>query len=85
MPANKAWIEYTGTAELVLPFEAETTLLGDVNRDKAVTIADVTALVNILRGGDTSQYDLKAADVNEKDGVDKEDINALVEMILNQE
>lgn len=85
MPANKAWIEYTGTAELVLPFEAETTLLGDVNRDKAVTIADVTALVNILRGGDTSQYDQKAADVNEKGGVDVDDINALVDMILNQE
>ena len=85
MPANKAWIEYTGTAELVLPFEAETTLLGDVNRDKAVTIADVTALVNILRGGDAPQYDPKAADVNEKGGVDVDDINALVDMILNQE
>ena len=85
MPANKAWIEYTGTAELVLPFEAETTLLGDVNKDGDVTIADVTALVNILRGGDTKQYDLKAADVNEKNGVNVDDINALVDMILNQE
>ena len=85
MPANKAWIEYTGTAELVLPFEAETTLLGDVNRDKAVTIADVTALVNILRGGDAPLYDQKAADVNENGGVDVDDINALVDMILNQE
>lgn len=85
MPANKAWIEYTGTAELVLPFEAETTLLGDVNKDGDVTIADVTALVNILRGGDALQYDQKAADVNEKNGVDVDDINALVDMILKHE
>lgn len=83
MPANKAWIEYTGTAELVLPFE--NVKLGDVNKDGDVTIADVTALVNILRGGDALQYDPKAADVNEKNGVDVDDINALVDMILNQE
>jgi hypothetical protein len=55
-----------------------------VNNDGDITIADVTALVNILRGGDTS-YDLKAADVNEKNGVNVDDINALVDMILNQE
>ena len=83
MPANKAWLEYTGSAELVLPFE--NVKLGDVNKDGDVTIADVTALVNILRGGDTLQYDPKAADVNEKGGVDVDDINALVDMILNQE
>lgn len=82
MPANKAWLEYTGSAELVLPFE--NVKLGDVNNDGDITIADVTALVNILRGGDTS-YDLKAADVNEKNGVNVDDINALVDMILNQE
>lgn len=83
MPANKAWLEYTGSAELVLPFE--NVKLGDVNKDGDVTIADVTALVNILRGGDTSQYDRKAADVNEKNGVDVDDINALVDMILKHE
>ncbi len=85
MPANKAWLEYTGSAELVLPFE--NVKLGDVNKDGDVTIADVTALVNILRGGDASasQYDPKAADVNEKDGVNEDDINALVDMILKQE
>ena len=83
MPANKAWLEYTGSAELVLPFE--NVKLGDVNRDGDITIADVTALVNILRDEDASQYDLKAADVNEKDGVTWADVQALVNMILNQE
>lgn len=88
MPANKAWLEYTGTAELVLPFEAETTVLGDVNRDGDVTIADVTALVNIILGkateGDSNNYDFKAANVNGDDGITIADVTALVNMILRK-
>ena len=42
------------TAEGVLPvLYEEMTLVGDVNRDNAITIADVTALVNILLGKDS--------------------------------
>ncbi|MBO5630465.1 MAG: dockerin type I repeat-containing protein, partial [Aeriscardovia sp.] len=82
MPANKAWLEYTGTAELVLPFETETTVLGDVNCDGDVTIADVTALVNIILGkateGDSNDYDFKAANVNGDDGITIADVTALV-------
>ncbi len=88
MPANKAWLEYTGSAELVLPFEAETTVLGDVNRDSYVTIADVTALVNIILGkateGDSHNYDFKAANVNGDDGITIADVTALVNMILRK-
>jgi len=88
MPANKAWLEYTGSAEMVLPFEAETTLLGDVNGDEEVTIADVTALVNIILGkateGDTHNYDFKAANVNEDDDITIADVTALVNMILRK-
>ena len=88
MPANKAWLEYTGSAELVLPFEEETTVLGDVNRDGDVTIADVTALVNIILGkateGDSNNYDFKAADVNGDDGITIADVTALVNMILRK-
>ena len=88
MPANKAWLEYTGSAELVLPFEAETTVLGDVNRDGDVTIADVTALVNIILGkateGDTHNYDFKAADVNGDGKRTIADVTALVNMILRK-
>lgn len=88
MPANKAWLEYTGSAELVLPFETETTVLGDVNRDGDVTIADVTALVNIILGkateGDTHNYDFKAANVNEDDDITIADVTALVNMILRK-
>lgn len=81
MPANKAWIEYTGSAELVLPFEK--VLLGDVNNDGNITVADVTALVNILLEKDSSQYNLKAADVDEKDGINWNDVKALVNKLLN--
>ena len=83
MPANKAWLEYTGSAELVLPFEK--VLLGDVNNDSDITIADVTALVNILLEKDSSQYNPKAADVDENDDINLDDVSALVNMILNQE
>ena len=88
MPANKAWLEYTGTAELVLPFETETTVLGDVNCDGDVTIADVTALVNIILGkateGDSNNYDFKAADVNADGKRTIADVTALVNMILRK-
>lgn len=86
MPANKAWLEYTGSAELVLPFEAETTVLGDVNRDGDVTIADVTALVNIILGKATEadNYDRKAANVNGDEDITIADVTALVNMILRK-
>ena len=88
MPANKAWLEYTGTAELVLPFEEAAFVLGDVNRDRKVTIADVTALVNIILGrateGDGNNYDFKAADVNGDGKRTIADVTALVNMILRK-
>ncbi len=89
MPANKAWLEYTGSAELVLPIEAETTLAGDVNRDGTQTIADVTALVNIILGKATPEanpeYDFKAADVNDDKCITIADVTALVNIILGKE
>ena len=86
MPANKAWLEYTGTAELVLPFEGSKP--GDVDRSGDVTIADVTALVNIILGkateGDGNNYDFKAANVNGDDDITIADVTALVNMILRK-
>ncbi len=64
-------------------------LLGDVNRDGNVTIADVTALVNIILGkateGDSTNYDFKAADVNEDEDITIADVTALVNLILHKE
>lgn len=63
-------------------------LLGDVNRDGNVTIADVTALVNIILGkateGDSNNYDFKAANVNEDEDITIADVTALVNIILGK-
>ena len=71
-----------------ITYEVEATepevLLGDVNGDGEVTIADVTALVNILLGKDTAGYNLEAADVNSDGGRTIADVTALVNMILTK-
>ena len=62
-----------------------TTLLGDVNKDEDITIADVTALVNIILGKDsTNQYDHVAADVNTDGDITIADVTALVNIILGK-
>ena len=58
--------------------------LGDVNLDGAITIADVTALVNILLGKPLPLYSNKAADVNEDGMKTIADVTALVNVILGK-
>lgn len=58
--------------------------LGDVNIDGLITIADVTALVNVLLGKNTSSYSHKAADVNEDSMITVADVTALVNIILKK-
>ena len=60
---------------------------GDVNGDNQVSIADVTALVNIILGKDNSepyQYDHEAADVNNDGNTSIADVTALVNIILGK-
>lgn len=62
-------------------------LLGDVNRDGFITIADVTALVDILLGKDDVEpytYDHTAADVNADDAITIADVTALVNILLEK-
>ena len=64
---------------------AKASLLGDVNRDGLINIADVTALVNIIRDKDNVQpyqYDHEAANVNEDGLINIADVKALVNIIL---
>ena len=61
--------------------------LGDVNTDGSVTIADVTALVNILLGEDDAEphvYDHVAADVNGDGSITIADVTELVNIILSK-
>lgn len=62
-------------------------VLGDVNGDGQVSIADVTALVNIILGKDNTQpyqYDHDAADVNGDGSTSIADVTALVNIILGK-
>lgn len=81
--ANKAFI-LTNDFDPVKLF-----LVGDVNRDGAVSIADVTALVNIILGKakypeDNDKYDFEAANVNGDKTISIADVTALVNIILGK-
>ncbi len=65
-------------------FTAKSTYsVGDVNKDGKITIADVTALVNIILGK-TTTYDERLADVNDDKKVTIADVTALVNIILGK-
>lgn len=81
--ANKAFI----VSETFNPVKLF--LKGDVNRDGKITIADVTALVNIILGkatreNDSDKYDFDAAYVNNDDSITIADVTALVNIILDK-
>ena len=70
------WRDFKRIAEIVT---------GDVNGDEQVTIADVTALVNIILGKDTANtYNHQAADVNRDGSITIADVTALVNIILGK-
>ena len=75
----------TKAASVVISLTGSAKLIGDVNRDGKVDIADVTALVDIILGKDTDEenYDHNAADVNEDDNITITDVTALVNIILS--
>ena len=62
--------------------KTETVIPGDVNNDGSISIADVTALVNIILGkGDGNN---EAADVNNDGSITIADVTALVNIILGK-
>lgn len=56
-------------------------LLGDVNDDGMVNIADVTALIDYLLGSG-SDINLKNSDVNQDETINIADVTALIDMLL---
>ena len=68
-------------------YKKVTTKIGDVNRDGSITIADLTAQVNLILGNDAqdaSGYDRDAADMNADGKVTTEDIEPLVNLLLDK-
>ena len=56
---------------------------GDINNDGSTTVADLTALVNILRN-QPGDYNETAADVNGDEAITSADVLALVKIILGK-
>ena len=65
----------------------DSVLPGDVTKDGDISIADVTALVNIILGRDNEEpyaYDHQAADVNGDGTISVADVTTLVNIILGR-
>ena len=67
--------------DIYLPYIDQDVLMGDVNGDNNVSIADVTALIDYLLGGNTS-INLDAADVNYDTFITIADVTALIDKLL---
>jgi hypothetical protein len=81
---DAAYAHVDGGADNPGYFTAKSTYsVGDVNKDGKITIADVTALVNIILGK-TTTYDERLADVNDDKKVTIADVTALVNIILGK-
>lgn len=59
-------------------------LLGDLNGDGTISIADVTALVNIILGKEADNVNYDVADVNGDGTISIADVTALVNIILGK-
>ena len=60
----------------------ERNLLGDVNRDGAVTMADANMIVNMYLSGNVDDFDLRLADINNDGQVTMADANMVVNIYL---
>ena len=60
-----------------------TILLGDVNDDGVVNIADVTELIDYLLSQDAAGINLDAADTNPDGAINIADVTALIDQLLN--
>jgi hypothetical protein len=59
-------------------------LPGDVNLDGEVSIADVTALINILLTGQVDIDTMQRADVNQDQEISIGDVTALIDILLKK-
>jgi hypothetical protein len=79
----------TGTSLLSLTVvrPASASMLGDVNNDGSVTMADANAVVNYFLAEDKNSiegFNIKAADVNGDNDITMADANAIVNMFLSR-
>ncbi len=77
--ADSRWYSYFGQ---IVEMEPETVLIGDVNGDGEVNLADINAIVDIILGGNG---DSAAADVNDDGEINIGDLNAIINIIQTTE
>ena len=65
------------------PGSTPSVLIGDVNDDGSVTIADVTALIDYLLSDNASGINLAAAEINNDEEITIADVTALIDMLLS--
>ena len=73
------WSRFFGQ---IVEMEPETVLIGDVNGDGEVNLADINAIVDIILGGNG---DSAAADVNDDGEINIGDLNAIINIIQTTE
>ena len=64
-------------------YDEPTVMRGDVDGDEAVTISDVTALIDYLLSGDASAINIEAADCDLDGDVAIADVTTLIDYLLS--
>jgi hypothetical protein len=82
---DKGWNVWCENAEGTAwePYAGSDFVLGDVNGDRNVSIADVTALITYLMSGGSGNIDVDAADVNGSGSVTIADVTTLINYLMN--
>ena len=76
---------WSNIEHVVLTGEGDEPLIGDVNGDGEVSIADVTALIDYLLGHSDAVTSQEAADVNQDMEVTIADVTTLIDLLLSGE
>jgi len=79
---ESAW---SNVVRIALFDQTKTGLVGDVNADGEVNIADVNALISIILGNATEDDYAGECDVNGDEEINIADVNAVIAIILGQE
>ena len=78
-PVSDKWELYVISATEVM----SPVLIGDVNEDGEVNIADVTRLIDYLLGNETLPFNADNADVFKSGDINIADVTALVDLLLS--
>jgi hypothetical protein len=73
---------WSNIQHVTLTGEGDDFLVGDVDLDGTVTIADITVLIDYILTGSIEQFDFNTADVDGDGIISISDVTALIDLIL---